>query len=177
MPLPTEPLFAEPIRTQPFAALLTKLADRLRQHPITQSAFVSVSERRLRARRVADACREPQEPNRSKWWQRPWPARVLFRPPGLLRLRKGKAAMLERKIKEIFGDEAPTGFGTGWWSGVLSAFFGLLAFGAVLCLHFPELLTSPELRPYYPMFLMRLLIQAVIVSAIVLGVVSAMQIG
>jgi sterol desaturase/sphingolipid hydroxylase (fatty acid hydroxylase superfamily) len=82
--------------------------------------------------------------------------------------------MLEQKINEIFDDEAPKGFGTGWWSGVLSAFFGVLAFGAVVCLHFPELLTSPELRPYYPMYLMRLLIQAVIVGAIILGVISAM---
>ena len=82
--------------------------------------------------------------------------------------------MLEQKISEIFDDQAPRGFGTGWWSGVLSAFFGLLAFGAVVCLHFPQLLTSPELRPYYPMYLIRLLIQAVIVGAIVLGVVSAM---
>jgi sterol desaturase/sphingolipid hydroxylase (fatty acid hydroxylase superfamily) len=82
--------------------------------------------------------------------------------------------MLEQRINEIFGDKAPTGFGTGWWSGVLSAFFGLLAFGAVVCLHFPQLLTSPELRPYYPMYLIRLLIQAVIVGAIILGVVSAM---
>ena len=82
--------------------------------------------------------------------------------------------MLEQKINETFGDEGPTAFGTGWWSGVLSAFFGLLAFGAVVCLRFPELLTSPELRPHYPMYLIRLLIQAVIVSAIILGVVSAM---
>src|SRR5262249_45784652 len=82
--------------------------------------------------------------------------------------------MLEQKINEIFGDKDPTGFGTGWWSGVLSAFFGILAFGAVVCLHFPNLLTSPELRPYYPMAVIRVLIQAVIVAAIVLGVVSAM---
>jgi sterol desaturase/sphingolipid hydroxylase (fatty acid hydroxylase superfamily) len=82
--------------------------------------------------------------------------------------------MLEQKINELFGDKDHTGFGTGWWSGVLSAFFGLLAFGAVVCLHFPELLTSPALRPYYPMYLIRLLIQAVIVAAIIFGVVSAM---
>jgi lathosterol oxidase len=82
--------------------------------------------------------------------------------------------MLEQKINEVFGDAEPSGFGSGWWSGVLSAFFGILAFGAVVCLHFPQLLTSPELRPYYPMPLMRLLIQAVIGGAIVLGVVSAM---
>ena len=82
--------------------------------------------------------------------------------------------MLEQKINEFFGDDEPSGFGTGWWSGVLSAFFGLLAFGAVVCLHFPQLLSSPELRPHYPMHLMRMLIQGVIVAAIILGVVSAM---
>jgi lathosterol oxidase len=82
--------------------------------------------------------------------------------------------MLEQRINEIFGDEDPAGFGTGWWSGVLSAFFGLLSFGAVVCLHFPQLLSSPELRAYYPMPLMRLLIQAVIVGAILCGVASAM---
>ena len=82
--------------------------------------------------------------------------------------------MLEQKINELFGDKDPTGFGTGWWSGVLSAFFGLLAFGAVVCLHFPSLLSSPELRPYYRMDVIRLAIQAVIVGAIVFGVVSAM---
>ncbi|MEO8527301.1 MAG: hypothetical protein ABI460_21400, partial [Caldimonas sp.] len=81
--------------------------------------------------------------------------------------------MLERKINETFGDEEPTGFGSGWWSGILSAFFGVLAFGAVLCLHFPQLLTSPELRPYYPMTVMRVLIQVLIVGAIIFGVASA----
>ena len=81
--------------------------------------------------------------------------------------------MLEQKIKEMFGDEDPTGFGTGWWSGVLSAFFGVLAFGAVVCLHFPQLLSSPELRPHYSMAILRMLIQAVIVAAIILGLVSA----
>ena len=82
--------------------------------------------------------------------------------------------MLEQRINAVFGDEDPTGFGTGWWSGVLSAFFGLLAFGAVVCLHFPQILTSPELRPYYRMDLIRPLIQAVIIAAIILGVISAM---
>src|SRR5262249_53494393 len=82
--------------------------------------------------------------------------------------------MLEDKINKTFGDDEPTGFGTGWWSGVLSAFFGVLAFGAGVCLHFPPLLTPPELRPYYSMSVMRLLIQAVMIAAIFFGVVSAM---
>src|SRR5690349_6514183 len=81
--------------------------------------------------------------------------------------------MLEQRINRMFGDEDPTGFGTGWWSGVLSAFFGVLAFGAVVCLHFPQVLSSPELRPHYPMAVMRMTIQAGIVAAILLGVLSA----
>src|SRR5438067_1633782 len=82
--------------------------------------------------------------------------------------------MLEQKINEVFGDDEPSGFGTGWWSGVLSAFFGILALGAVVCLHFPQLLTSPELRPFYPVHVMRILIQGVILGAILFGVISAM---
>jgi sterol desaturase/sphingolipid hydroxylase (fatty acid hydroxylase superfamily) len=81
--------------------------------------------------------------------------------------------VLEQKVNAAFGDDEPTGFGSGWWSGVLSAFFGILALGAVVCLHFPQILTSPELRPYYPMAVMRMLIQSLIVAAIVFGVASA----
>jgi lathosterol oxidase len=90
-----------------------------------------------------------------------------------VRSREG-VHVLEDKISAAFGDDEPTGFGTGWWSGVLSAFFGVLAFGAVVCLHFPRLLSSPELRPHYPMGLIRLTVQGVIFSAIFFGVVSAM---
>ena len=82
--------------------------------------------------------------------------------------------MLEQKIHETYGDDESTGFGTGWWSGILSTFFGLVGLGAVLCLHFPQLLSSADLRAHYPMHLMRMAIQAVIVAAILLGVVSAM---
>jgi len=82
--------------------------------------------------------------------------------------------MLEEKVNKALGDDDPTHFGSGWWSGILSAFFGLLSFGAVICLHFPQILTSPELRGYYPMPLMRMLIQGLIVGAILLGVISAM---
>jgi len=81
--------------------------------------------------------------------------------------------VIEQKINEFFGDAESTGFGTGWWSGILSAFFGILSFGGVLCLHFPQLLTSPELRPHYPMHTMRLLIQGLIVAAILFGVISS----
>jgi hypothetical protein len=81
--------------------------------------------------------------------------------------------VIEQQINEFFGDADSTGFGTGWWSGVLSAFFGFLSFGGVLCLHFPQLLSSPEMRPHYPMHTMRVLIQSLIVAAIVFGIISS----
>src|SRR5438094_5283993 len=80
---------------------------------------------------------------------------------------------VEQKINDFFGDAESTGFGTGWWSGILSAFFGFLSFGAVLCLHFPQLLSSPELRTHYPMHTMRLLIQCLIVGALLFGIISS----
>jgi lathosterol oxidase len=79
----------------------------------------------------------------------------------------------ERKINEIFGDTEPSGFGTGWWSGVLATFTGFLAFGAVLCMRYPQLLTSPEYRHYYPVPIIRMLIQGLIVAAMIFGVASA----
>jgi sterol desaturase/sphingolipid hydroxylase (fatty acid hydroxylase superfamily) len=81
--------------------------------------------------------------------------------------------VIEEKLNAFFGDSESTGLGTGWWSGVLSAFLGTLSFGGVLCLHFPQLLSSPELRPHYPMHTMRILIECLIVSAILFGIVSS----
>jgi sterol desaturase/sphingolipid hydroxylase (fatty acid hydroxylase superfamily) len=83
--------------------------------------------------------------------------------------------VIEQKINELFGDTEATGFGTGWWSGVLSAFFGILSFGGVLCLHFPQLLSSPELRSHYPMHALRVLIQSLIVGAILFGIISSFR--
>jgi lathosterol oxidase len=80
----------------------------------------------------------------------------------------------ERRINEFFDDAESTGLGTGWWSGILCAFFGALSFGGVLCFHFPQLLSSPELRPHYPMHAIRLLIQGLIAATFVFGVVSSM---
>lgn len=83
--------------------------------------------------------------------------------------------VIEQRLNHFFGDAESTGFGTGWWSGILSLFFGFLSFGAVLCLHFPQLLTSPELRPHYPMHTMRLLIQSLIVGSVFFGIVSSIR--
>ncbi len=81
--------------------------------------------------------------------------------------------MNEQRINAFFGDAEATGFGTGWWSAVLSAFFGALSFGAVLCFHFPQVLSAPELRALYPMHVIRLLLQGLIVAALIFGVAAS----
>jgi len=87
---------------------------------------------------------------------------------------KLEGIVLEQKINQFFGDAESTGFGTGWWSGILSAFFGFLAFGGVLCLHFPQFLTSAEFRPFYSLHAIRVLIQLLIVAAVASGVISSL---
>jgi lathosterol oxidase len=67
---------------------------------------------------------------------------------------------------------AARAFGSGWLSGVASVVLGALGFGAVLCFHFPSLLTVPELRSLYPVPHIRALLHLVLVAAFVLGVLS-----
>ena len=81
--------------------------------------------------------------------------------------------MSEAFIEKVFGDSAPTNVGSGWISGVLGVFFGLLGFGGALILHFPDLLTLPDARAHYPIAIMRLLIQGTIASAFVCSAISA----
>src|SRR5260370_40808896 len=62
----------------------------------------------------------------------------------------------------------------GWVPGVASAVLGALAFGAVLCLWFPAVLTTPALRDVYPMEIVRTTIKIALGVAFVLGVVSVL---
>jgi lathosterol oxidase len=76
---------------------------------------------------------------------------------------------LDRWFERVFGDDAPVHLGSGWLSGTLSVFFGGIGLGAVAVLHFPEWLSSTELRAAYPMAFVRGLIEAVIALAFLLG--------
>ncbi len=69
-------------------------------------------------------------------------------------------------------DAEPTHFGSGWISGVLATALGAIGLGAVLCFHFPSLLTMPELRALYPLRYVRALLHLILVAAFLLGVVS-----
>jgi len=69
-------------------------------------------------------------------------------------------------------DHLPTHWGSGWISGVLSIGLGIVGLGAVLCLHFPSLLTMAELRGKYPLLLVRGVLFAVLIASFVLGLMS-----
>src|SRR5947207_16016478 len=60
-------------------------------------------------------------------------------------------------------------FGSGWISGVLAATCGALGYGGVLCLLFPDWLTTPSARAHYPMELIRFLIYTLLVIGFGLG--------
>jgi lathosterol oxidase len=90
----------------------------------------------------------------------------------------GKAAerrerpRLDAWFERVFGDGAPSHFGTGWLSGTASVFLGAIALGAVAVLWFPERLSTPQFRPLYPLPLLRATTGAVIALAFALGAIS-----
>lgn len=63
-------------------------------------------------------------------------------------------------------------FGQGKISGALSATLGVLGLGAVLCLLYPDWLTTPDMRALYPLDLVRALIQLVLTLAFGFGVLN-----
>ncbi len=75
-------------------------------------------------------------------------------------------------MKRAFGDDEPTHVGSGWMSGTISVFLGVLAVGAVVCFYVPELLTSPDVRAVLPMPIVRTTIQIVIGAGFLLGFLS-----
>jgi sterol desaturase/sphingolipid hydroxylase (fatty acid hydroxylase superfamily) len=79
---------------------------------------------------------------------------------------------LEQWLARRLGDDDPRRFGSGWASGTISVFLGLCGLGAVAVLHFPQWLSSAELRAQYPLGTMRALIAAVIGTGFLLGCVS-----
>lgn len=69
-------------------------------------------------------------------------------------------------------DEIRLRFGQGLISGLLGVFLGALSVLAVLCFHFPEWLTTPELRRTYPVELLRHVLLAGMLLAAVFGALS-----
>ncbi|MBC7788426.1 MAG: sterol desaturase family protein [Anaerolineae bacterium] len=81
---------------------------------------------------------------------------------------------LDHHVARIFDDQEPTRFGSGWLSGTTSVFLGAIGLAAVACFHFPELLSSPDVRARLPMPFVRTTLQLVIGFAFLLGLLSTM---
>ena len=82
-------------------------------------------------------------------------------------------AQHENPADLLVADEPePKHVGSGWISGVLSTVLGVVGLLAVVCFHFPEYLTMPELRDVYPVPLIRAVLQFILISSFLLGVIS-----
>jgi lathosterol oxidase len=85
---------------------------------------------------------------------------------------EGERPPLDRWFERTFSDSDPDHLGTGWASGVASVFLGAIAFGAVLVLSFPGLLSTERFRSLYPLPALRTLVEGVVVVSFLAGVVS-----
>jgi len=63
-------------------------------------------------------------------------------------------------------------FGEGKISGSLSLFLALLSFFGVLCFHFPEYLTTGDLRKVYNVDMIRILMRVTMFTAVLLGTLT-----
>ena len=67
--------------------------------------------------------------------------------------------------------------GEGRISGALSLFLSLIGLGAVLCFHFPQLLTTAEFRAHYPVELLRVVLLVCLVLAFGFALLSFLLAG
>ena len=66
----------------------------------------------------------------------------------------------------------PRHFGSGWISGVIALLCGVVGFGTVLCLRYPQLLTVADVRSAYNVGLIRFALHLVLIAGFLLGIVS-----
>ena len=85
---------------------------------------------------------------------------------------RDERSAVERWLEQTLGDRDAKSFGSGWMSGTTSVFLGFLAVLGVLGFHFPDFLSSHELRARYSVPLLRTLLEISIALGFVLGLVS-----
>jgi sterol desaturase/sphingolipid hydroxylase (fatty acid hydroxylase superfamily) len=79
---------------------------------------------------------------------------------------------LDLWLEQLLGDGDPGQVGSGWLSGTVSVFLGLLALGGALVLRLPGWLSTERFRSLYPIGAIRTLIEVLLVLAFALGIAS-----
>lgn len=79
---------------------------------------------------------------------------------------------MTKLTQELESPEDARHVGSGWISGVLGLVLAIIGLGTVLCLRYPQLLTVAEARDAYPVWLIRLLLQLVLIGAFVSSIIS-----
>ena len=79
---------------------------------------------------------------------------------------------MPKLTEELDSPEDGRHVGSGWISGVLGLVLAIVGLGTVLCLRYPDLLTVAEARDVYPVWLIRLLLQLVLIGAFVSAIIS-----
>ncbi len=75
-------------------------------------------------------------------------------------------------LKEMDSLKAPTAFGSGWLSGVSALLLVTIGLLSVLCLHYPNLLTVPEIQAAIDVSLFRVIIKIVLIVGFLLSCIS-----
>ncbi|MGB0134958.1 sterol desaturase family protein, partial [Dokdonella sp.] len=101
------------------------------------------------------------------------PKPSVSRTPYTSRTRKGKSGNLIRSTVEetadLLGADGPLRFGKGLIATIIALVLGVLCLLGVIAFHFPEFLTTPELRRQYSVDVLR---QAMLVALLIAGGLS-----
>jgi hypothetical protein len=81
---------------------------------------------------------------------------------------------LKWMLGRIFRDRE-VHIGEGMWSGTIACYLSVLCFLAVLAFHFPEYLTTPELRQSYDVSILRSVMFVALIIAGALGLLNIVR--
>jgi sterol desaturase/sphingolipid hydroxylase (fatty acid hydroxylase superfamily) len=80
--------------------------------------------------------------------------------------------LIESLKIELEASKPLTKFKSGWISGVLALFLGIIGLGAVFCFHYPDLLTVPEIRSAIDVVWVRIILHIVLIAGFTLASIS-----
>lgn len=80
--------------------------------------------------------------------------------------------LVQKLLKELEAPVEARRFGTGWISGVIAVILGFVTLVSTICMLFPDIFTTPQLRSAYASIPVQLLVQGVMLLAFFLALLS-----